>query len=103
LRRGERLFRGAVVFPLAGPDGVLTGAMGRVIHPAPDEPKYKATAKADGYAKTLANGGVIARAVMDGGPVIVAGGLANVVAIGLTAYPWPEHFRGVARDSAPQQ
>jgi hypothetical protein len=100
-------FTGRVVFPLSGPDGAITGATGRAIRPGV-EPKYKAARKADGYAKTLANGGAIARAIATGAPLVVvegpmdalailAGGVANVVAIGSTGYPWPEHFRGVSR------
>jgi len=100
-------FAGRVVFPLTAPDGVPTGATGRTIAPDAD-PKYKAARTADGYAKTLANGGAIARATASGGSVIVvegpmdalaivAGGLMNVVAIGSTSYPWPAHFRGVKR------
>jgi DNA primase len=100
-------FAGRVVFPLARPDGAITGATGRAIH-ADADPKYKAARKADGYAKTLANGGAIARAVATGAPLVVvegpmdalailAGGVANVVAIGSTGYPWPEHFFGVSR------
>ena len=50
---------GRVVFPLCGPDGLATSAIGRAANDH-TKPKYKALASDDGYVKTLFNGGAIA-------------------------------------------
>ncbi len=97
-------FRRRVVIPLAAPDGQPVGAFGRTVEPD-REPRYLALDAARGM-KALTNGGAVAAAITDGAPLvivegaldaaaIIAGGLASVVAIGSTRYPWPRHFRGV--------
>ncbi len=100
---------GRVVFPLCGPDGHPTSAIGRRIHETDDRrnPKYKALDGKAGYIKTLFNGGVIAYARHTGHPLIVVegpldaaacvtAGLPLSVAIGSTSYAHPEHFADLA-------
>lgn len=96
---------GRVVFPLCGPDGRPTSAIGR----GPNDhtkPKYKALKVADGYTKTLFNGGAIAQARQSGHPLVmvegsldaaacVAAGLPLTVALCGAAYAHPEHFNGL--------
>ncbi len=97
-------FRRRVVIPLAAPDGQPVGAFGRTVEPD-REPRYLALDAARGM-KALTNGGAVAAAIWDAtslvivegaldAAAIIAGGLASVVAIGSTRYPWPRHFRGV--------
>lgn len=97
-------YRRRVVIPLAGPDGQAVGVFGRTVEPD-REPRYLALDAARGM-KALTNGGAVAAAITDATPLvivegaldaaaIIAGGLASVVAIGSTRYPWPRHFRGV--------
>jgi hypothetical protein len=97
---------GRVVFPLCGPDGLATSAIGRAANEH-IRPKYKALASDDGYVKTLFNGGAIAQARRSGHPVVVvegpldaaacvAAGLPLTVALCGKAYRHPEHFAGVA-------
>ena len=99
---------GRVVFPLCGPDGHPTSAIGRRIHETDDRrnPKYKALDGEAGYIKTLFNGGAVAYARCTGHPLIVvegpldaaaciAAGLPLTVAIGSTSYAHPEHFAGL--------
>ncbi len=100
---------GRIVFPLCGPDGHPTSAIGRRIDDTAGKrsPKYKALDGKAGYVKTLFNGGAIAYARRTGHPLIVvegpldaaacyAAGLPLTVAIGSTTYAHPEHFAGVA-------
>lgn len=97
-------YRRRVVIPLAGPDGQAVGAFGRTVEPD-REPRYLALDTARG-TKALTNGGAVAVAIRDAIPLvivegaldaaaIIAGGIASVVAIGSTRYPWLRHFRGV--------
>lgn len=69
-------------------------------------PRYKALKVADGYTKTLFNGGAIAQARQSGHPLIVvegpldaaacvAAGLPLTVALCGVAYARPEHFNGL--------
>jgi hypothetical protein len=100
---------GRVVFPLSGPDGHPTSAMGRRIYETDNDrdPKYKALDGKAGYLKTLFHGGAIAQAKRTGHPLIivegpldaaacVVAGLPLAVAIGSTSYAYPEHFTGVS-------
>lgn len=100
---------GRIVFPLCGPDGHPTSAIGRRIDETDDRrnPKYKALDGKAGYTKTLFNGGAIAWAKRSGHPLIVvegpldaaacvAAGYPLAVAIGSTTYRHPEHFAGLS-------
>lgn len=97
---------GRVVFPLCGPDGLATSAMGRAANDS-TTPKYKALAGRDGYVKTLFNSGAIAQARRSGHPVVVvegpldaaagvAAGLPLTVALCGKSCNHPEYFAGVA-------
>lgn len=96
-----------VVFPLAGPDGLPTGATGRAVDDH-TKPKYKALANDKGYRKYLFNGGAISQAKRSGHPLLIvegpmcaasayAAGYPLTVAIGNVSYKHWEHFAGVSR------
>jgi hypothetical protein len=96
---------GRVVFPLTGPDGLPTSAIGRAVSDQV-HPKYKALASDDGYVKTLFNGAAISQAKRSGHPVIVvegpldaaacvAAGLPLTVALCGKGYAQPAQFHGV--------
>ena len=97
--RLHRLF-----IPHTDPAGQLTGGAGRALD-STTHPKYLNLRKADGYTKTLVNGGAIAQAraarmplvVLEGafdGAACLAGGLPYVVALnGATARP--QWFAGI--------
>jgi len=99
--RAHRLF-----VPYTDPAGQLTGGAGRALD-STTHPKYLNLRKADGYTKTLVNGGAIAQARAARKPLVVvegpfdaaaclAGGLPSVVALnGATARP--EWFAGIPR------
>lgn len=97
---------GRVVFPLTDPAGRPTSAMGRAIT-ATQRPKYTTLPTADGYRKTLVNGGAVTAAQRVGAPLIlvegpldaaacVAAGLPHTAAICGAAYAHPEHFADLA-------
>jgi hypothetical protein len=98
---------GRVVFPLSGPDGHPTSAIGRRIDDTQRGPKYLALDSKAGFVKTLFNGVAIAWARRTGHPLIivegpldaaacVAAGLPLAVALGSTSYAYPEHFAGLS-------
>lgn len=94
-----------VIFPLCGPDGQPTSAMGRAIDDRM-KPKYDTLKRDDGYQKTLFNGAAIAQAKRAGTPLVivegpidaaacVAAGIPYTVAICGKSYAHPEHFAGL--------
>ena len=94
-----------VVFPLCGPDGVATSAIGRTLDDQV-KPKYDTLRRDDGYEKTLFNGAAIAQARQSGHPLVivegpmdaaacVAAGVPLAVAICGKSYAHPEHFAGL--------
>lgn len=96
---------GRVIFPLCGPDGRSSSAIGRAIDDRV-KPKYDTLRKADGYQKTLFNGSAIAHARRSGHPLVVvegpmdaaacvSAGIPLTVAICGKSYAHPEHFAGL--------
>ncbi len=97
--RAHRLF-----IPYTDPAGQLTGGAGRALD-STTHPKYLNLRKADGYTKTLVNGGAIAQARAARKPLVIvegpfdaaaclAGGVPHVVALnGATARA--EWFAGI--------
>ncbi len=96
---------GRVIFPLCGPDGRSSSAMGRAIDDRV-KPKYDTLRNADGYQKTLFNGSAIVQARRSGQPLVivegpmdaaacVAAGISLTVAICGKSYAHPEHFAGL--------
>jgi hypothetical protein len=99
--RSHRLF-----IPYTDPAGQLTGGAGRALD-GTTHPKYLTLRNADGYRKTLVNGGAIAQARAARLPLVIvegpfdaaaclAGGLPHVIALnGVAARPaW---FAGIPR------
>lgn len=100
---------GRVLFPLCGPDGRYTSAMGRLpreLRAGEKARKYDTLPKDAGYQKTLFNGAAIAQAKRAGAPLVivegpldvaacVAAGIPLTVAICGKSYAHPEHFAGL--------
>jgi len=100
------LNRHRLFVPYTDPAGILTGAAGRALD-SRTTPKYKCLRNADGFRKTLVNGGAIAQARVARAPLVIvevpfdaaaciAGGIAQVIALNSIAVR-PEWFAGIPR------
>ncbi|MGI8404845.1 MAG: toprim domain-containing protein, partial [Thermomicrobiales bacterium] len=89
------LSRHRLFIPYTDPAGKMTGGAGRALDTI-TTPKYKCLRNADGYAKTLVNGGAIAQARAARMPLVIVEGPFDAAACLAGGVPYVIALNGVA-------